>query len=116
MVKFNESSDKLNHYQCFFHTVSATSVQSRSLYLSACFVVVYGVAAAADAEVWMSFTTSTPVWKMLTMQIKQGQLEQHTQSFFLNGILTQLMSLTQGFGPPTVQVKAALRLFGARFE
>lgn len=53
---------------------------------------------------------------MLTMQIKQGQLEQHTQSFFLNGILTQLMSLTQGFGPPTVQVKAALRLFGARFE
>lgn len=75
-------------------------------------MVVYGV----DAAVWMSFTTSTPVRKMLTMQIKQGQLEQQTQSFFLNGTLTQLMSLTQGFGPPTVQVKAALRVFGARFE
>lgn len=44
-------------------------------------------------------------YSLLTMQIKQGQLEQHTQSFFLNGILTQLMSLTQGFGPPPCRLK-----------
>lgn len=89
-----------------------------SLYLINSIVVIYGfmVDAAADSEVWMSFTTSTPARKMLTMQIKRGQLEQRTQSFFLNGTLTQLMSLTQGFGPPTVQVKAVLRLFQARFQ
>lgn len=63
-----------------------------------------------------SFTTSTPARKMFTMQIKRGQLEQHTQCSFLNGTLTQLMSLTQGFSPPTVQVKAVLTLFEALFQ